>query len=205
MKTIYYTACSLDGFIAGRDNSLDWLLQFSDPGEEYGDFMAGVGALAMGSTTYEWILEHHVRPGSADPKPWPYPQPAWIFSSRSLPGLPGADLRFVRGDVLPVHREMAAAAAGRNIWLVGGGELVGRFHDQGLLDEIIAAVAPVTLGAGAPLLPRTIARPPLRLASVRGLGGVFVEVRYEVPRHEVARHEVLGHEVPRHEVPRAAG
>ncbi|MDM7914792.1 MAG: dihydrofolate reductase, partial [Candidatus Eisenbacteria bacterium] len=107
MKTIYYTACSLDGFIADRENSLDWLLQFTGPGGEYEEFMAGVGALAMGSTTYEWILSHHLRSGSGDPKPWPYRQPAWIFSSRSLPGLPGADLRFVRGDVGPVHRQMA--------------------------------------------------------------------------------------------------
>jgi dihydrofolate reductase len=79
---------------------------------------------------------------------------------------------------------MTDAAAGKNVWLVGGGELVGQFHDHGLLDEIVVQVAPVTLGGagGAPLLPRTIADPPLRLASTRTLAGAFVECRYEVPR-----------------------
>lgn len=161
MKTIYYTASSLDGYIADADNALDWLLQFGDPGSDYQEFIAGVGAIAMGSTTYEWLLAHLLHPGaSRPPQPWPYAQPAWVFTSRSLPGVPGADVRFVRGDVRPVHRQMAEAAAGRNVWLVGGGELVGQFHDHGLLDEIVVQIAPVTLGGrGAPCCP---ARSPRR-------------------------------------------
>jgi dihydrofolate reductase len=75
---------------------------------------------------------------------------------------------------------MADAAAGKNIWLVGGGELVGQFHDHGLLDELIVTIASVTLGAGAPLLPRNITSPPLRLISVSQRGASFAELRYEV-------------------------
>lgn len=189
MKTQYYAASSLDGFIAGPHHSLDWLMQFGDePGEEssYPAFIREVGALAMGSATYEWLLRHHIRPERGEPKPWPYQQPAWVFSSRTLPGIEGADIRFVSGDVRPVHGEMVEASRGKNVWLVGGGELVGRFHDQGLLDELIIQVAPVTLGRGAPLLPRAISTPPLRLTSVATLGGLFVELRYEVPRQAPA-------------------
>ena len=113
---------------------------------------------------------------------WPYEQPVWVFSSRELPPVPGADIRFVRGDVRPVHAEMAAAAGARNLWLVGGGELVGQFHDAGLLDELLLQVGSVTLGAGQPLLPRQIAFPPLRLVAVRQVGPGFVELKYEVPR-----------------------
>lgn len=113
----------------------------------------------MGSTTSEWLLTHHVRLGSEDPRPWSYEQPTWVFTSRSLPAVPGADVRFVRGDVRPVHREMVEAAGGKNVWLVGGGELVGQFYDHGLLEEIIVSIASVTLGAGAPLLPRSITTP----------------------------------------------
>ena len=182
-KTQYYTATSLDGFIADPDNSLDWLFQFGEPeATSYPDFIRDVGALAMGSTTYEWLLTHHIRLGSKDPQPWAYEQPAWVFTSRSLPAVPGADIRFVRGDVRPVHREMVEAAGGKNVWLVGGGELVGQFHDHGLLDEIIVSIASVTLGAGAPLLPRAITTPPLRLMSVKAYGAAFAELRYEVPR-----------------------
>jgi dihydrofolate reductase len=183
MKTQYYTASSLDGFIADPENSLDWLLQFGEPeGGDYEEFLRDVGALAMGSTTYEWLLANHLRPGTDRAQPWPYAQPTWVFSSRSLPSIEGADIRFVRGDVRPVHEQMAAAAGGKNLWLMGGGELVGQFHDAGLLDELIVTIASVTLGAGAPLLPRAITTPPLRLLSAARWGEDFVQLRYEVRR-----------------------
>ena len=176
MKTQYYTATSLDGFIADANNSLDWLMQLGDPPESsYGPFIADIGAMAMGSTTYEWVLKHGNVP------PWPYTQPTWVFSSRELPPIEGADIRFVRGDVRPVHAEMVAAANGKNVWVVGGGELAGQFHDAGLLDELIIQIAPVTLAGGAPLLPRRIAHPPLQLTSVTQFGA-FAELRYDVRR-----------------------
>ena len=181
MKTQYYVATSLDGFIADPDESLDWLLQFGMT-DDYPEFIREVGALAMGSTTYEWIRADLERSGLGSRQPWPYEQPTWVFTSRPLPTVSGADLRFVSGDVRPIHEQMVAAAAGRNVWLVGGGELVGQFYDHGLVDELIVTVAPVTLGGGAPLLPRTIATPPLRLTSVEIRGEAFAQLRYEVPR-----------------------
>jgi dihydrofolate reductase len=185
VTTQYYTAATLDGFIADEHNSLDWLFQFGADPEGAGDtgfsdFLREVGAVAMGSTTYQWMLDHEVRPKDGPARPWPYHQPTWVFSSRPQPGVEGADLRFVRGDVRPVHAEMVAAAQGRNVWLVGGGDLVGQFHDHGLLDELIVSIAPVTLGRGAPLLPRRIITPPLRLLEVREMGGAFVRARYQV-------------------------
>ena len=136
MKTQYYTAASLDGFIATTDDSLEWLFQLGDVEEtSYPEFIAEVAALAMGSATYEWILH---------------------------------------------HEEMRRAAGGKNIWLAGGGDLVGQFHDAGLLDEIIVQIASVTLGSGKPLLPRQIAFPPLRLSEVRMIGPGFAELRYDV-------------------------
>ncbi|HET9983808.1 MAG TPA: dihydrofolate reductase family protein [Longimicrobiales bacterium] len=184
MKTQYYTAVSLDGYIADADHSLDWLHQFGgDDESSYPAFIRGVGAIAMGSTTYEWVLKHHVYLDPAHPKPWPYDQPTWVFSSRSLPAVPGADIRFASGDVAPVHAEMREVAAGKNIWIVGGGELAARFHDRGLLDEIIVTIAPVILGGGAPLFTRKIAVPPLRVLEVRPQASGLTEMRLEVPKH----------------------
>ncbi len=175
--TQFYGASSLDGFIATADHDLGWLLQFGEiEGSSYPAFIRDVGALAMGSHTYEWMLKHAIDAG----QPWPYVQPTWVFSTRTLRAIPGADVRFVRGDVRPVHQAMVQVAAGRNVWIVGGGELVGQFYDAGLLDELIAQIAPVTLGAGKPLLPRRITRPALRLQSVTTLGGLFAELRYKV-------------------------
>jgi dihydrofolate reductase len=183
MKTQYYTASSLDGFIATPDDSLDWLFPLADVAEtSYAGFIAEVGALAMGSATYEWLLRHVVQPAEGQGGAWPYAQPTWVFTTRSLPAVPGADIRFARGDVRPVHAAMAEAAAGKNVWIVGGGDLAGQFHDAGLLDEIFVQVGSVTLGAGKPLLPRQITSPPLRLLSARVVGTGLVELHYEVPR-----------------------
>ena len=176
--TQFYGASSLDGFIATPDHDLDWLLQFGEiEGSSYPDFIRSVGALAMGSHTYEWMLKHAIDAGL----PWPYTPPTWVFSTRALRSIAAADVRFVRGDVRPVHQAMVQAAAGRNVWVVGGGDLVGQFDDAGLLDELIVQVAPVTLGVGTPLFPRRVVQPPLQLQAVTTLGGVFAELRYRVP------------------------
>lgn len=183
MKTQYYTAATLDGFIATESDSLEWLFGLGDAADTgIEEFLRDVGALAMGASTYEWMLRHAVGPEAKNPMPWPYAQPTWVFTSRQLPAVPGADITFVRGDVRPVHAAMAEAAGGRNIWLVGGGELVGKFHDHGLLDEIIVTIGSVTLGAGKPLLPRMITDPSLRLTSARAIGPGFAELRYDVPK-----------------------
>lgn len=182
MKTQYYTASSLDGFIATEDDSLDWLFPLGDINDtSYPNFIAEVGALAMGSATYEWMLRHAQTVAAETGSAWPYTQPTWVFSSRTLPAVPGARLCFVRGDVRPVHSAMRAAAGGKNLWVVGGGDLAGQFHDAGLLDEVIVQVASVTLGTGKPLFPRRLTSPPLALVSVRQLGTGLAELRYQVP------------------------
>ena len=181
MKTQYTTAASLDGYIATEDHSLEWLFplaDFKDTG--FDAFLVETGAAAMGASTYEWMLKHVVDKG----EPWPYAFPVWVFSHRALPLAVGADIRFVQGDVRPVHAAMCAAAEGRNVWIVGGGDLAGQLFDAALLDELIVFVGSVTLGKGQPLLPRRIAAPPLRLHTVRQIGPGMVELRYEVP----ARH-----------------
>lgn len=181
MKTQYFAASSLDGFLATEDDSLEWLFPLGDINDSsYPDFIAGVGALAMGSATYEWMLRHADKVAAEVGSPWPYAQPTWVFSTRALPVVPGADLQFVQGDVRPVHGAMAAAAAGKNIWIVGGGDLAGQFYDAGLLDEMILQVGSVTLGKGKPLFPRALSAAPLDLQSARRIGSGMAELHYRV-------------------------
>lgn len=151
MSTIYYTATTLDGFLADPDDSLDWLFrQKQDAGGpfDYDVFIRDVGALAMGATTYEWVRTHLADSG----EPWPYRQPTWVFTHRDLPATPDADVRFTQAPIPEVHAEMTQAADGRNVWIVGGGGLAADFARAGLLDEIVVSIAPVTLGAGRQLL-----------------------------------------------------
>ena len=178
--TQYYTATSLDGFIAGENESLEWLFSREQDHAgplNYADFIAGVGAVAMGSTTYEWILEHGRKGKDPADWKWPYAVPSWIFTHRQLEAVAGP-IAFASGDVASVHAEMVAAAEGRNVWIVGGGDLAGQFAEQGLLDEVIVYIAPVTLGAGAPLLPRHVE---LRLEET-ARNGDFVTARFSVVR-----------------------
>ncbi len=178
-RTIYYTATTLDGFIATSDHSLDWLLPRT-PGEDgpldYPAFISSVGALCMGSHTYEWVFRACHDDAGNETEPWAYRQPCWVLTSRSLPLWPGADVRFVDLPVDVLHPGLVAAANGRDVWVVGGGDLAGQFLDAGLLDEVIVNIAPVTLGAGRPLLPR---RSELRLVETMR-SGEFLAARFEV-------------------------
>ncbi len=177
--TQYYTATTLDGFIADPDNSLEWLFtreRKEDGPLNYGEFIAGVGSMAMGSTTYEWIFAHELAGKDPAEWKWPYDIPCWVFTHRELPVVPDAKIEFTSADVAAVHKQMVAAAGDRNVWIVGGGDLAGQFADAGLLDEVIVSIAPVTLGAGAPLLPRQIE---LRLDDL-GRNGDFVSAKFSV-------------------------
>ncbi|MFC5178543.1 dihydrofolate reductase family protein [Nocardioides taihuensis] len=166
-KVLYYTACTLDGFIADEAGSLDWLFEVPSSGDDssWEAFIGRVGALAMGATTYTWVVEHEALLDHPERwTEWYGDRPCWVFTHRDLPRIRGVDVRFVEGDVRPVHAEMDAT--GRDSWVVGGGDLVGQFDDAGLLDEIHLGMCPVTLGAGAPLLPRRITSERLTLRSV---------------------------------------
>ena len=171
----YYTATTLDGFLADPDDSLDWLLR--QPQGEGGrfdldTFMSRVGAIVMGSTTYEWVLAHLDAAGEK----WPYAVPSWVMTRRDLAPVDGADVRFAAGPVRAVHEAMTAAAGDRDLWVVGGGDLAGQFAEAGLLDEVVVSIAPVTLGAGRPLLPRRL---DLELLETTR-DGAFVVARYRV-------------------------
>jgi dihydrofolate reductase len=179
--TQYYTATTLDGYIADESNSLEWLFtrqQDRDGPGNYNAFIADVGARAMGSTTYEWILDHEFSGKDPSEWRWVYEQPTWVFTHRELPVVPDAAIEFTSAPVAVVHARMVEAAAGRNVWIVGGGDLAGQFADEGLLDEVLVSIAPVTLGAGAPLLTRRLE---LRLEET-ARNGDFVTARYGVVR-----------------------
>lgn len=151
MTTHFFTASTLDGFIATEDHSLEWLFtqDFDMEGPmAYPKFLEGIGALVMGASTYEWLLEH----GGA----WAYTQPAWVFTHRTLPVPDGAEVRFAKGSPGDTFDAITAAADGKDVWIMGGGDLAGQFADDGLLDELWVQFAPVTLGSGQPLFTRKL-------------------------------------------------
>jgi dihydrofolate reductase len=149
MATVYYTASSLDGYIVDEAGSLDWLTSRDIDAKgpfNYDQFITGIGAVVMGSATYEWIVENH-------PGEWMYSQPSWVLTHR--PGIVVADhpVRTFAGPVTDLHPELVAAAAGRDVWVVGGGDVAAQFVTAGLIDEMIVSYAPCSLGGGSRVLP----------------------------------------------------
>lgn len=178
-ETVYYAAMSLDGFIAEPEEQLTWLMGFDGPPYEgpdaqpmegsYDDFYAGVGALAMGAKTYDFLLAKEI---------WPYGSiPTWIYTHRDLPRVKGADgIRRASGDVADEHPGMLAAAGDKDLWLMGGGELASQFADAGLLDRLQLTVVATILGAGLPLFSGPV--PPMRLTGTTSWDTGMVELRY---------------------------
>lgn len=171
MAVIYETACTLNGFLATEDDSLDWL--FVIPGEQpdIKPFMDAATAIVMGSTTYEWVLEFEDL--LAHPEKWPEylgRQPLFVFSSRQLPVPEGADVRVLDGDVGRHLPEIRAAAGDGDIWMMGGGGLAAQFLEAGALDQINLTVAPVTLTSGRPLFGGDVRWDRLRLRSAEKIG-----------------------------------
>jgi dihydrofolate reductase len=173
-RTIYFVASSMDGFIADEAGKLDWLTQFDGAEgvrELYETFLAGIGVLAMGAETYRFLVAHG--------GPWPYAdRPTFVFTRRTFSVPPGADVRFVSGDVASVLPDLERAAGDRDVWLVGGGELAAQFAAAHAIDEIHLGVAPLSLGHGTPVLP--VAVGPMTLVRVTQLGRGFVELRYAI-------------------------
>ena len=174
MATHYFTASSLDGFIATAEHSLDWLLSQDIDMEgpmAYPAFEKSIGALVMGASTFEWVMRH-------EEGRWTYTQPTWVLSHRDLAVPAGADVRVTSADIRDVHSAMLDAAGGKDLWGGGGGGLAGQFADAGLLDEVWVQYAPVTLGSGAPLLPRRLDLELIEVARNRS----FLCGRYRVAR-----------------------
>ena len=181
-RTQYYAAMSFDGYIARPDGGIDWLQSYgaeSDLGDgpmsdgSYDEFYAEVGALVMGSATYEWILEHA--------KAWPYDRPGWVFTTRELPQPPGGKVRFAKDDLEGVCEAALDAADGKNVWMVGGGNLASQWAARGLIDEIIVTMVPVFIGEGLPFFKGPIAGEFNHVQTTTRSNGM-VELRYELPR-----------------------
>ena len=173
-RIVFFTATTLDGYLADEHHSLDWLMVQDHDGDgamSIEAFMEGVGSLVMGASTYEWVLAHLERTG----EDWPYTQPCFVFTHR--------DLRLVNDDVVLMQGSpddhidaIRAAADGKDVWMLGGGALAADFAEAGHLDQLMVSIAPVTLGAGAPLFPR---RFELRLTEV-DRNGSFVCAWFDV-------------------------
>jgi len=145
-QVILYIAASLDNYIARPDGNVDWLSspEFLIPDEDYGynEFYASIGTTLMGNSTYRFILDQDV--------PFPYPDKKNYVFSRSANNRDTEFVRFISHDPVDFVRQLKLDN-GKDIWLVGGGQINTILLNSDLIDKMILTLFPLTLGEGIPL------------------------------------------------------
>ncbi|CAM3813744.1 dihydrofolate reductase family protein [Alkalicoccus chagannorensis] len=167
-----FIAMSLDGYIASKNESLEWLFRQEQGGDTgYVAFYDTIGTVVMGRRTYEWIKQEA-------PDGFPYAdKPCWVFS-RTLDSAPEAEVT-ARSPV-DVVTELTQQTE-RPIWIVGGGQVIRELLEADRIDRFQIAVAPVLLGRGIPLFPEGSYEHDLKLESTRQFDD-FVELTYRRKR-----------------------
>lgn len=170
---VLFIATSLDGYIATKDESLEWLFHVEGEGDNgYSEFYETVDTVLMGKKTYDWLIKH----GTGE---FPYKNKECYVFTRS-PIEDTEDVKFINEDIVSFTNKLKNQK-GKNIWIVGGGELLQSFIKEKLVDELILTVAPTLIGKGIPLFKKGDYQIDLLLKGTRNFNQ-FVELHYEVKK-----------------------
>jgi dihydrofolate reductase len=174
-RIVGYIASSLDGFIAAKDESLEWLFKNGPSPEEQGEhdyrlFIKTIRTVVMGRSTYDWIAKE----GS----PWSYGDQRVIVVTSHPIDNPKGPLE-MRSDVDALIAELRALDDG-DVWMLGGGKLQMAFMERHALDEIEIYIVPAIIGGGIPLFPPTGFETTAKLISAMAMGDtVRLHYRFE--------------------------
>ncbi|WP_153723168.1 dihydrofolate reductase family protein [Sporosarcina cascadiensis] len=170
-KLVLFIAQSLDGYIATKDDSLDWLFKVEGEGDNgYSKFFETVDTVLMGKRTYDWVMEQ-------EKGQFPYSnKDSYVFSRSSIKDT--KDVTFVNGDIVDFTNNLKKED-GKDIWIVGGGDILYTFIKEKLVDDLIVTVAPIIIGEGIPLFKAGDYQLDLSLRGTRTFNQ-FVELHYTV-------------------------
>ena len=173
MKVRVFIACSLDGFIAGPNDDLDWLNEPKGAEDTFTPFFKQIGAMLIGRRTYDIVR--------AFEGAWPYGEtPILVATNRPLQ-TSRASVQSAQGTVGKLVEKAKTIAEGRDVYL-DGGDLIRQGLDAGLVDEVIITLIPIILGDGVSLFGGTRQIHRLQLVSHRAIGGGMVELVYQPAR-----------------------
>ena len=173
-KVIVHIAASADGYIARPDGDLEWLTSRPAPKGFYGmgAFMKSIDTMLLGRKTYE--VSRRLG-GTFDSKKGR----TVVFSRQAPPADAPAGVEFVNAPIGPFVSRLRGEP-GKDIWLMGGGDLIASFLDEHAIDEFVISVVPVFIGDGIPLIARRHRQVPLELRSVERFEDGLVQLRYDV-------------------------
>ena len=177
-KIIVNIATSADGFVARPDGNLDWLTERPTPKGFYGlpKFERSTDAKILGRKTFDRSLQMGARFSEGAPH--------YVFSRRPPPASVPEGVKFVT-ESIGAFAERLRKRAGKNVWMMGGGEIIGSFLDEAAIDEFIITVVPTFIGEGIPLLAPRHREVALRLLGVQQFPDGVVQLHYEVQRSRI--------------------
>ena len=172
-KIQLYIATSIDGYIARKDGALDWLDNMPNPaGSDFGytDFYEGVDTVIMGRKTYEEVLGFGVD--------WPYPDCKSLIATSQKDYEVNTPNTHVINDISQQSIDQIKNESHKNVWLIGGGDLVKHFLELEVLDEMFICVVPTLIGEGIPLFVERSGDRPFELSSSEAFPGGAVMMTY---------------------------
>ena len=172
-KIILYSAASLDQFIARKNGELDWL--FADQDYGYYDFLESIDTTLMGNKTYQQILTFDGE--------FPYKNKKNYVFSRNTSLENDGNVQFVSANITKLVAELKSQK-GKDIWLIGGGEINTLFFENNWIDRIILSIHPVWLGEGLPLFPQFFQQRNLILTSSKAFESGLLQLEYAVKENE---------------------
>lgn len=175
-SVVVHIAASADGFIARPDGDLEWLTSRPAPKGFYGmnAFMRSIDTKLLGRKTYEASLRMGAKFDSKSR--------TLVFTRHAPPADAPSGVEFVNGAIGPFVSRLREHP-GKNIWLMGGGDLIASFLDEQAIDEFVVSVVPVFIGDGIPLIARRHRHVPLKLNSVERFDDGLVQLHYRVQNH----------------------
>jgi len=169
---ILYIATSLDGFIARKDGSIDWLSPYENGQEDYGynDFLKKIGIVLMGNTTYKQVLSFGE---------FPYRGKDCYVFTRNKEKRKDENVIFVSKNAKDFISQLNLKDD-KNIWLVGGASIIDKFLKFDLIDEFIITIIPILLGEGIPLFKGRSDEKNLKLIDVKTFDRGLVQLYYKI-------------------------
>jgi dihydrofolate reductase len=174
-KVIVHIASSVDGYIARTDGDIEWLTSRPAPKGFYGmgKFMKTIDTLVLGRKTFEASLQMGAPFGSGGR--------SIVFSRQAAPAELPQGVEWVNESIGPFIDRLREER-GKNIWLMGGGEIIASFLDAQAIDEFVVSVVPVFIGDGIPLVARRPRHALLELQSVERFDDGLVQLHYGVTK-----------------------
>ena len=172
-RIIVHIATSADGFIARPDGEIEWLTERPAPRGFYGmnKFVKSIDTKLLGRKTYDLSLQMGATFGTKTRH--------YVFSRRPPPRRVPPGVEFVTEAIGPFAQRLRSEK-GKDIWMMGGGEIIASFLDAGAIDEFIISIVPMFIGEGIPLIASRHLQVSLRLLSVQKFPDGVAQLHYRV-------------------------